>query len=89
MRHLTQETKFFLQDQAERPLFLRKGSIIRFLYQDLSYLNRDLKNVIIVDFNEKKVPKQPENLIIMKEYKGENEDKELYELLQFLERKII
>jgi import inner membrane translocase subunit TIM50 len=54
-------------------------------FQDLSYLNRDLSKVIIIDTNAKHVRNQPENAIVLKPWKGEPGDKELVGLIPFLE----
>jgi len=43
-----------------------------------------MKNIIMIDFNPKKVPRQPDNVILLPEYKGDVNDKELYYLLPFL-----
>jgi import inner membrane translocase subunit TIM50 len=53
--------------------------------QDLSYLNRDLTNVIMIDWDTKKLQNQPDNLIALPEFKAEAGDRELYNLLPFLE----
>lgn len=39
----------------------------------------------MLDFNTKMLKRQPENLIIIPEYKGEADDRELYNLIPFLE----
>lgn len=53
--------------------------------QDLSYLNRDLSKVIILDTNPQHVRKQPENAIILKPWEGDPKDKDLVGLIPFLE----
>jgi import inner membrane translocase subunit TIM50 len=53
--------------------------------QDLSYLNRDLSKVIIIDTNAKHVRAQPENAIILPKWTGDAKDKELVSLVPFLE----
>ncbi|RTE70066.1 Mitochondrial import inner membrane translocase subunit TIM50 [Fusarium euwallaceae] len=53
--------------------------------KDLSYLNRDLSKIIIIDTNAKHVRNQPENAIVLKPWKGEPGDKELVGLIPFLE----
>lgn len=55
------------------------------IVKDLSYLNRDLSKVIIIDSNAKHVRKQPENAIILDPWKGDRTDKELVALIPFLE----
>ncbi|CZR55369.1 related to mitochondrial translocase protein [Phialocephala subalpina] len=53
--------------------------------KDLSYLNRDLSKVIIIDTKAEHVKKQPENAIILKPWEGDPKDKELVALIPFLE----
>ncbi|TQS31348.1 hypothetical protein Golomagni_08369, partial [Golovinomyces magnicellulatus] len=58
-----------------------EGEIVK----DLSYLNRDLSKVIIIDTKAKHVRKQPENAIVLDPWKGDPKDKELVGLIPFLE----
>jgi import inner membrane translocase subunit TIM50 len=60
----------------------KNGSYIK----DLSYLNRDLRKVIVIDRKKENVKNQPENVIILPEYDGSKEDNELTKLLALLER---
>ncbi len=53
--------------------------------QDLSYLNRDLSKVIMLDTNPAHVRAQPENAIIIPKWTGDPTDKELVSLIPFLE----
>lgn len=55
------------------------------IVKDLSYLNRDLSKVIIIDTNAKHVRVQPENAIIVPKWTGDPNDKELVALVPFLE----
>ncbi|KAF4463189.1 mitochondrial import inner membrane translocase subunit tim50 [Fusarium albosuccineum] len=55
------------------------------IVKDLSYLNRDLSKVIIIDTEAKHIRNQPENAIILDPWKGERGDKELVGLIPFLE----
>ncbi|KOS20234.1 Mitochondrial import inner membrane translocase subunit TIM50 [Escovopsis weberi] len=55
------------------------------LVKDLSYLNRDLSKVIVLDTKAQHVRKQPENAVIMKPWNGDSSDKELVALIPFLE----
>ncbi|TGJ84358.1 hypothetical protein E0Z10_g4434 [Xylaria hypoxylon] len=59
----------------------KDGEIVK----DLSYLNRDLSKVIIIDTKESHVQNQPENAIILPPWKGEKGDKDLVSLIPFLE----
>jgi import inner membrane translocase subunit TIM50 len=53
--------------------------------QDLSYLNRDLSKVIIIDSKASHVQNQPENAIILPPWTGDKDDKDLVSLIPFLE----
>lgn len=55
------------------------------MQQDLSYLNRDLSKVIIIDTNAKHVRAQPENAIILPKWKGDPKNQDLVSLVPFLE----
>ncbi|KAG6000122.1 mitochondrial inner membrane protein required for protein import [Claviceps lovelessii] len=55
------------------------------LVKDLSYLNRDLSKVIIIDTNAQHVRKQPENAIVLEPWKGDPKDNDLVGLIPFLE----
>ncbi|KAI1756845.1 HAD-like domain-containing protein [Xylaria castorea] len=59
----------------------KDGEIVK----DLSYLNRDLSKVIIIDTKESHVQNQPENAIILPPWKGDKNDKDLVSLIPFLE----
>ncbi|KAK2797564.1 mitochondrial inner membrane protein required for protein import [Emmonsiellopsis sp. PD_5] len=53
--------------------------------KDLSYLNRDLSKVILVDTHGPHAKRQPENAIILDKWKGKPGDKDLVALIPFLE----
>lgn len=55
------------------------------IVKDLSYLNRDLSKVIIIDTNASHVRKQPENAIVLDPWKGNAKDQDLVGLIPFLE----
>ncbi|KAJ9155828.1 hypothetical protein NKR19_g4378 [Coniochaeta hoffmannii] len=59
----------------------KDGEIIK----DLSYLNRDLSKVIIIDTNPQHVRDQPENAIVLPKWTGDPKDTELVSLIPFLE----
>ncbi|KAI0203580.1 NIF-domain-containing protein [Astrocystis sublimbata] len=59
----------------------KDGEIVK----DLSYLNRDLSKVIIIDSKASHVQNQPENAIILPPWKGDKNDKDLVSLIPFLE----
>lgn len=53
--------------------------------QDLSYLNRDLKKVLIIDTDPHHVKHQPENAIVLPKWNGDPNDQTLIQLIPFLE----
>ncbi|KAL2000789.1 hypothetical protein VTN02DRAFT_2634 [Thermoascus thermophilus] len=53
--------------------------------KDLSYLNRDLSKVILIDTQEAHARLQPENAIILPKWQGDPKDKGLVALIPFLE----
>lgn len=53
--------------------------------KDLSYLNRDLSKVILIDTNPAHAKLQPENAIILPKWTGQPRDKNLVGLIPFLE----
>ena len=53
--------------------------------KDLSYLNRDLANTIMIDTVPDHVQMQPENAIILPKWSGDPKDKNLIALIPFLE----
>ena len=55
------------------------------LYQDLSFLNRPLNKIIMLDTNPSHIKLQPENAIITNKWKGDTKDKELVSFIPFLE----
>ena len=57
--------------------------------KDLSYLNRPMTDVVYVDFSDETVKYQPDNCIILPKFEGDSNDRELIDLIPFLERKCI
>jgi import inner membrane translocase subunit TIM50 len=53
--------------------------------KDLSYLNRDLSKVIMLDTNPEHAALQPENAIIIPPWEGKGGEQGLVELIPFLE----
>lgn len=53
--------------------------------KDLSYLNRDLKKVVMVECDPKAVKNQPENAIVIPPWRGDPKDTTLIDLIPFLE----
>ena len=52
--------------------------------KDLKYLNRDLKNVIVIDKSKEVCQKHKENVIVLSEFKGNDTDRELVHLTSLL-----
>ncbi|KAI1864056.1 hypothetical protein JX265_007352 [Neoarthrinium moseri] len=55
------------------------------IVKDLSYLNRDLSKVIMVDTSAEHLRHQPENAIILPKWTGDPKDTNLVSLIPFLE----
>ncbi|PYH66448.1 protein translocase subunit TIM50 [Aspergillus vadensis CBS 113365] len=53
--------------------------------KDLSYLNRDLSKVILIDTKEEHARLQPENAVILEKWLGDSKDKTLVGMIPFLE----
>jgi import inner membrane translocase subunit TIM50 len=53
--------------------------------KDLSYLNRDLSKVILLDTKSDNAALQPDNAVIIKPWDGKSGDKGLIEMIPFLE----
>ena len=73
--------RIFSARMGRECLCYRDGELVK----DLSYLNRDLKNVVIIEKNPKMVRFQPDNAIILQEFHGAENDRALIELIPFLE----
>lgn len=59
---------------------LEKGRYIK----DLNYINRDLKNVIVIDYDPLNVKYHPNNVIVLPEFSGDGTDRELVLSIVFL-----
>jgi import inner membrane translocase subunit TIM50 len=55
------------------------------IVKDLSYLNRDLSKVILLDTDPEHVETHPENAIVLPKWKGDPKDKGLVAMIPFLE----
>ena len=55
--------------------------------KDLSYMNRDIKDIIYVDFDDSKVVFHKDNAVILPLWDGDQGDRELYDIMAFLESK--
>lgn len=60
---------------------LKNGKYIK----DLSYLNRDLKDIIYLDFHDESCEFHKDNVILLPKWEGDSNDRELYDLMPFLE----
>jgi len=52
--------------------------------KDLSSLNRDLKKVIVIDWNKDHIQSNPDNALILEKWEGDNSDRALIGLAQLL-----
>lgn len=50
-------------------------------------MNRDLKDVIYVDFDDEKAEFHKDNVLILPRWEGDPSDRELYDIMPFLESK--
>ncbi|KAH8409979.1 hypothetical protein KR009_003433 [Drosophila setifemur] len=53
--------------------------------KNLDYLNRDLSRVIVVDCNPNATPLHPDNTFLMKQWLGNDDDVQLFDLTAFLQ----
>jgi import inner membrane translocase subunit TIM50 len=60
---------------------LKNGKYIK----DLSYMNRDLKDVIYIDFDDEKAELHKDNVIVLPLWEGNFDDRQLYDIMPFLE----
>lgn len=64
---------------------LKDGKYVK----DLSYLNRPLSEIVYIDFDDEYVAYHKENCIILPKFEGQEDDRELIDLIPFLDRKFI
>ena len=64
---------------------LKDGKYVK----DLSYLNRPLSEIVYIDFNDEYCEYQKENCIILPKFEGQEDDRELIDLIPFLDRKFL
>ena len=62
---------------------LKNGKYIK----DLSYMNRPAKDIIYVDFSDEFIDFHKENAIILSKFDGDEGDRDLIDLIPFLDRK--
>lgn len=61
---------------------LKNGKYIK----DLSYMNRDIKDIIYIDFTDEKTEFQKDNVILIPRWEGDFNDRELYDIIPFLDK---
>lgn len=52
-------------------------------------MNRDIKDILYVDFDENKAAFHKENVLVLPRWEGDLNDRELYDILPFLESTMI
>jgi import inner membrane translocase subunit TIM50 len=77
--------QFFLNAFGKESMVWSDGRYIK----DLTYLNRDPKHIIVVDHDIRNVSKHPQNVILLKDFDGNDNDQELNKLLPLLESNLI
>lgn len=55
------------------------------IVKDLSYLNRDLSKVVMLETNAEHASLQPDNAIVLKPWDGSKGDRGLVDMIPFLE----
>ena len=72
--------KYINSKLGKESIRIYKGRSIK----DLNYLNRNLSNVVVLDFDLDNVQLHPNNTIVVPEFSGDGKDRELLYLLVFL-----
>jgi import inner membrane translocase subunit TIM50 len=62
---------------------LKDGKYVK----DLSYINRPIKDIVYVDFSDEYVDFHKDNCIILSKFEGDEGDRDLIDLIPFLDRK--
>ena len=60
---------------------LKNGQYIK----DLSYMNRGLRDIIYIDFDDKKAEFHQDNVLVLPRWEGDLNDRELYDIMPYLE----
>ena len=60
---------------------LKNGKYIK----DLSYMNRERKDIIYIDFDEEKAAFHKDNVLVLPRWTGDPHDQSLYQIMPFLE----
>ena len=50
-------------------------------------MNRDIKDILYIDFDEEKAAFHKDNVLVLPRWQGDLSDRELYDILPFLESK--
>ena len=85
IEYLDPRQQIFMGAFGKESMVWNNGRYIK----DLSYLNRDPRNVIVIDKDAANVGKHPQNVITLKEYEGDDNDIELLKLLPLVESKFL
>lgn len=78
---LDPQGQMIMQRLGRESTLLKNGKYIK----DLSYMNRDIKDIIYLDFSDKSVEFHQDNCIILPHWQGNPDDRELYDIMPFLE----
>ena len=76
--------KYIKVRSASSALFQSHSSLTNYI-QDLSHLNRDLSKVLMLDTKSESAEMQPDNAIIVPQWKGDPNDRELLRIIDVLE----
>lgn len=49
-------------------------------------MNRNIKNIVVLDYDIDRVRYHPNNVVLLPKYEGETDDRYFYDLIGFLER---
>ena len=85
VEHLDPRQLIFMGAFGKESMVWSNGRYIK----DLSYLNRDPKSIIVIERDARNVSKHPQNVIVLKEFEGDDNDQELTKLLPLLESKFL
>lgn len=73
----------------QRPCFGREQTLLKDgkYIKDLSYMNRPIKEIVYIDYEDEKVQFHKENAIVIPRFEGDIDDRALMDLVPFLLRK--
>lgn len=81
--HLDPNTQMIAGKFGRESTALKDGKYVK----DLSYLNRPIGEIIYVDFDDDHVEYHQDNCILLPKFEGSADDRELIDLIPFLDRK--